>query len=346
MGGAMGGGMFSVPSTIAAPRGTTLAQGGGAMGGTVAESSQSSVERLIATITQTISPQDWDSVGGPASITSLGASMIVSAPLDVHDKIAALLDLFRKRWGSLRTIALQAHWLWLSEDQLAAGLAQAAPPIEGKPAAFGAVNGAGWKQLREAAAANAAAPNKTSRGYHATLTCYNGQTVYAVAGGLQLVVAGVTPVVAGGEGGPAYHPNVQTVQEGAALQITPIATRTAKFVVADVHSRVNLLSGPADRLGGVQKDGPMGEAVQVAAAIDRPVLQSQRLSTTLRVPVDHPTLVGGMSFQTPGGEANLYLFLTARVQELRDDEGAELKPEAAPAAEPKPPATDPAAAKP
>lgn len=344
MGGAMGGGMFSVPASVGAPQGTTLHQASGAMGGSVADSSRSSIDSLIDTITATISPQDWDNVGGPASIKSLGSSLIISAPIDLHDKIAALLDLFRKRWGSLRTVSLQAHWLWLSEDQLAAGLADAAPPAEGKPAAYGAVNDAGWKKLREAAAINA----KQRRGYHAVLTCYNGQTVNALAGGQQLVVAGMTPVVGGGGGDKggesAYHPNVQTIQEGAALQITPIATRTAKYVVADVHSRVNLLFGPADKLGAA-KDA--GEAAHVAAAIDRPVLQSQRLSTTLRVPADRPTLVGGMSFQTPGGDANLYLFLTAHVQELRDDEGAEIKPaEAAPAdtkpaIEPKP--ADPAA---
>ena len=348
MGGAMGGGMFAVPATISPPA-TTLHQATGAMGGSVADSSRSGIDSLIDTITATISPQEWDSVGGPASIKSLGASLVVSAPIDLHDKIGALLDLFRKRWGSLRTVSLQAHWLWLSEEQLAAGLSDAAPPVEGKPAAFGAVSEAGWKKLRDAATVNA----KLRRGYHAVLTCYNGQTVYALAGGQQLVVAGMTPVVGGGGdkgGASAYHPNVQTIQEGAALQITPIATRTAKFVVADVHSRVNLLAGPAEKLAAAAaKDAPVGEAAQVVTAIDRPVLQSQRLSTTLRLPADRPTLIGGMSFQLPGGDANLYLFVTAHVQELRDDEGGEVKPaEAAPAepkpAEPKP--SDPAAPKP
>ncbi len=342
MGGAMGGGMFSVPSTIAGPQNSTLHQASGAMGGSVAESARSSIDGLIDTITTTISPEDWDDVGGPASIKSLGASLIVSAPLDTHDKIAALLDLFRKRWGSLRTISLQAHWLWLSEEQLAAGLADAPPAVKDTPAAFGAVSDAGWKQLRAAAAANAMA----RRGYHAVLTCYNGQTVHALAGGQQLVVAGLVPVVGGGEKqDSAYQPSVRAIQEGAALQITPVATRTAKYVVADVHTRVNLLSGPANKLAAAAaKDAAAGEVTQVVAAIDRPVLQSQRLSTTLRIPADRPTLIGGMSFPAPGGEANLYLFLTAHVQELRDDEGGEIKPaDPAPGPEAKPTA-DPAAA--
>ena len=99
------------------------------------------------------------------------------------------------------------------------------------------------------------------------------------------------------------------------------ASRTAKYVVADVHSRVNLL----DRAVPAAAEGKdAGEVAQVVAALDRPALESQRLSTTLRIPVDMPTLIGGMTFGS-GGEnpANLYLFLTASVRELKDEEQAQ-----------------------
>jgi hypothetical protein len=43
-------------------------------------------------------------------------------------------------------------------------------------------------------------------------------------------------------------------------------------------------------------------------------------------------LIGGMTFSGGADDANLYLFLTARVQELRDDETAE--PDEPAAAEP------------
>jgi hypothetical protein len=163
-------------------------------GATVSDSARTSVESLVDTITTTISPDQWDDVGGPASITTLGASLIVSAPLDTHDKIGALLDLFRKRWRSLRTISIEAHWLWLTESELAS-----APLKEQNAVAFGVLSDAAWKKLRETASADA----QRRSAYHAVLTCYNGQTVHALAGGQRVVVAGMTPVVGGAECGSA-----------------------------------------------------------------------------------------------------------------------------------------------
>jgi hypothetical protein len=282
------------------------------------------VDNLIDTITSTIEPDQWDEVGGPSTIKALGASLVVSAPTNMHQQIAALLDLFRKRWGSLRTVSVQAHWLWLTEDQISAATA------EGKdmnpPAPFGALSPETWKLLLK----QARAEDQQRKNYHAVVTCYNGQTVSALAGSQRLIVSGLTPVVAGGDKeAAAYQPQVKAVQDGAAIQITPVVTRTAKYVVADVHSRVNLLAAAAPAAAVAKDSGPVA---QVVAALDRPALQSQRLSTTLRIPVDMPTLVGGMTFAGEGeGSANLYLFLTATVRELRDDEGAEVKGEEKPA---------------
>ena len=90
--------MFAVPSSISPEaQKSTLHQAAGAAGGTVSDSARTSVDSLVHTITSTISPDQWDNVGGPSSIESLGSSLIVSAPVDVHDKVSALLDLFRKR---------------------------------------------------------------------------------------------------------------------------------------------------------------------------------------------------------------------------------------------------------
>jgi hypothetical protein len=336
--GGMGGGMFSIPSTVkrSNPHSDTLHQAGGAMGGTVSDSARTSVDSLVDTITATISPDQWDDVGGPASITTLGASLIVSAPLDTHDKIGALLDLFRKRWRSLRTISVEAHWLWLTESELSS-----APLKAEDAAAFGVLSDSAWKKLRELASADA----QRRTGYHAVLTCYNGQTVHALAGEQRVIVAGMTPVVGGGESSAAYQPQIRVVQEGAALQLTPIATRTAKYVVADVHSRVNLLGRPAEKREAPDEEGASAsDPTHVVAALDRPVLQSQRLSTTLRIPVGRPMLIGGMTFSAGRAEPNLYLFLTPHVQELRDEEPDEAEAalgKPAPREDKRPEANDP-----
>jgi hypothetical protein len=49
---------------------------------------------------------------------------------------------------------------------------------------------------------------------------------------------------------------------------------------------------------------------------------SHQLETTLRTPADRRILVGGMTFeiQPNADEPNLYLFVKAVVQELRDDQ--------------------------
>ncbi len=301
------------------------------------------LDELINAITTTIEPSTWTDVGGPGSIAPLGNSLIISAAPRTHNQITALLDTFRKRWGTLRTVSVEAHWLWLTDGQLTAILAAAAPATPGEPQPFGLVNPSAWdahmKELRKPDADQPA-------GYQAVVTCYNGQTVHTVSGGQRQFVVGMTPVVGGGgtadspEAGLGYEPQVATLQEGAALQVTPMTTTAGKFVVLDVHSRVVRLSGKGsgEARRGAESAGP-GEVVK---AIDRPAVANSHLETTLRVPVDRRVLVGGMTFhaqptRTPDGEVGLYLFVKLAVKELRDD-----LPEAKPAPPPKtPPAAKP-----
>jgi hypothetical protein len=333
MGG--GGGMFNVPETIdkelATDKGTQHQFGSKRGTGAGASSGpRTSMDGLIDVITSTISQDSWDTVGGPASIASIGTSLLISSDAETHDKIGSLLDLFRKRWGTLRTVSVRAHWLWLSEAQVSDALA--AEQKEGGPSApYGVLSDGAWKKLLAAAA-----EEKKRAPYHAMLTCHNGQTVFTRAGSERLVISGVTPVAGSSEKEQAlYQPIVHSIQDGVALQITPLVTRNAKFVVLDVHSRVNLL-GETPKPVTVKEGGLFGghnTIEKLVAVIDRPSMQTQRLATTLRIPVGRPSLIGGMTFANEGeGPANLYLFVTASVQELRDDEGLQVKPDDKPVA--------------
>ncbi|MBC7854056.1 MAG: hypothetical protein IAF94_11520 [Pirellulaceae bacterium] len=331
MGG--GGGLFDVPDSIdkasATAKGTHPQFGSKPGSGAGASSGpRTSMDGLIEVITSTISQDSWDTVGGPASIASIGASLLISADAETHDKISSLLDLFRKRWGTLRTVSVRAHWLWLSESQVSDALA-AEQKEAGLGSPYGVLSDGTWKKLLAAAA-----EGKKRTPYHAMLTCHNGQTVFTRAGGERLVVSGVTPIAGKTEKEQAlYQPVVRSIQEGAALQVTPVVTRNAKFVVLDVHSRVNLLGETPKPIVKDEARAAASPIEQVIAAIDRPALQTQRLATTLRIPVGRPALIGGMTFATDGdGPANLYLFVTASVQELRDDEGLQVKPDEKPIA--------------
>lgn len=304
MGGGGGGGFFAVGD----------GRGGQPAAGDPAGGLRTSMDQLIDAITDTINPTSWDEVGGPASIAQLGTTLIISADRNSHDQIEGLLTLFRERWKTLRTISVRAHWLWLDDDQIAALLEKPEGGAESGP--YGLVNEAAWRQLLNRPA-DEGQPQR--RRYRAVVTCYNGQTVHVLSGGQSLAVTqlAMTPGEGGGQAG--YQPTVAVLQEGPALQMTPLASRSGKYVVLDIHSRVNLMAEePAAKAGaGLQ---PEAQPLQVVAALDRPRLVVHRLSTTLRVPVDRVALVGGMTLDEGNGPSGtLYLFVKTSIQELYED---------------------------
>ncbi len=339
-----GGGFFSVEDQRAAlnapsPRQQVLHQlGEGSSAG------QSSMDDLINAIKITISPEMWTTDGG-GSIAKLGNAVIISADTDTHEQIDAMLNLFRKRWGSVRTVSLEAYWLWLTEAELAPALAEA--PAQPNPGddlkTYGLVKADAWKKILE----DRQKPEGDYKpGWRAKITCYNGQTVHTLSGTQRLSVVQVRPMVLRNEenGKPegnavAYRPEVNLIQEGAALQVTPIAGVSGETVLLDIHSRVCLPEeAQAPALKEVVKQiRPQGDPAQLVEVIDKSRLLVQRFSTTLRVPVGEPMLVGGMTFSVlpKPGEPNLYLFVKTSVQELRADEikPVQTAPEPKPAAE-------------
>jgi hypothetical protein len=297
MGGGGGAGFFNVgaaPRTLPDATQRTLHQVGDATG---RHANRLSLDDLIDAIQETIAPETWSATGG-GKITTLGTSLIVSAEEPVHQQVEALMAQLRERWGTVRTVTVRADWLWLTEGELA-DLTE-----------NGHVERARLREARDEADANEDRPG----GYSANITCYNGQTVHVVAGGQSLAVTGVVPVV--GADSVGYQPLVAMIQEGAVLQITPTASTSGRYVVLDVHSRVSQVREREIERGAE----PNQFAALPVPAIDRPLLMNQRLSTTLRIPVGQPALVGGMTFESePGpGEPNLYLFVEATVQELKD----------------------------
>ena len=324
-GGMGGGGFFAVrPETIPSQMPEPLRQVGNNQAGDSAGNlgaARTSLNDLLKAITQTISPEDWKENGGRGTISRLGNNLMVSTTERSHEQIENLFTLFRKRWGSLRTVSVNAHWLWLTEEQLAA-----ATGAEG--GGLGKVTNAAWQELREAS------KQFERGGYHVALTCYNGQTVSAVAGGQRRFVSKLSPLELGadkeGRSIHGYETRTGVVQDGAALQVTPLTTSGGKIVVLDLHTRVNRFEEaeqqhpPAPPEGKASADSQAKVVRELVAAVDRPRLNSYRLGTTLRVPIDETVLIGGMSAtgEPQLGEPGLYLFVHLAVQELRDDEPA------------------------
>jgi hypothetical protein len=312
-GGGGFGGAFSVPDrpqSVRTDRPMHLAQ----------FEARTSVSGLVQTIQSVISPTNWNLAGGPMSISQLGNALIVSADTNTHAQIEKLLDLFRKRWGTLKTVSVRAWWVPLTEKQLNDLVAddQAADR-----AAFGLVDEAAFQRLLDSQQ-----QGNSPIGYRAAITCYNGQTVGAIAGDQTIAVTDLQAETTKGEAGTvkpiAYSPVVELIQEGAALQVTPIVTTSGKYLILDIHSRVNRLAAGGRSMPAQAQDGGKGHGgspAEVVAVLDRPRLSVQRLSTTLRVPVGATMLIGGMTMsddataETP----TLYLFVKLMVQELRDE---------------------------
>jgi hypothetical protein len=348
MGG--GGGVFNVkpqPESIVEPQQKTLWQTGATAGGSL-DGAKTSVLSLIRAIQTTVSPEEWESAGGSSTIAQLGMALLITTNEPTHQQITALLGQFRKRWGTLRTVSLQAYWLWLDDAELANLLAKPdeKPKAGAPPFAFGSVDREKWNTTLTAADEKAAANEEQAGdagGYRAAVTCYNGQTVHTLAGRQQLVVTDLQPQWLGPDridkeqqtlGGVGYAPRTALVQEGMALQVTPLTNTSGKYVVLDLQSRLAKLverSQPAvakeAKVDDAQADEQPAAKEQAApgpqsviAALPLQGIDISRLSTTLRVPVAEPYLVGGMSQASHRvGKDRLYLFVELHVQELRDD---------------------------
>jgi len=259
--GGMGAGFYSVPSTGTPAPSQDM---GGAAG-----TPRTSLDDLIDAITSTIEPSNWDTVGGGGSIAPLGNSLLISATPRMHEAVTALLDGLRKRWGTLRTISVQADWLWLDDSQVAAILAsQGEKPAE--PRAFGVVNDAAWdsllKELRQPG-------DKHRAGYRAVVTCYNGQTVHAVAGTQKRVVSGMIPVV--GYDAPAGPERL--------AGYLPSAGRSPLSVIPAVQTaRGGLIqAGPADgAMGDGRAEPRVGYQPIVGILQEGAALQFMPMATT------------------------------------------------------------------
>ncbi|MBS0202108.1 MAG: hypothetical protein JSS49_04350 [Planctomycetes bacterium] len=313
--GGMGGGMFSIPPTGTLSLGAAAArQVSGDM-----DSIETSQAEMIRVIRETISPDLW-SEGG--KITKLGNAFIISADEDTHQQIEALLNLFRSRWGTLRTVSVRAWWISLAPADIQSLLdTPTESAVPDGPPVFGVVGDDAWKQILNIWRQPPAEEAHRLR-YQATLTCYNGQTVSTMSGSQSLAVGAMRAIATRAENGGqlGYQPEVVAIQEGLAFQVTPITNISGKTVLLDIHSRLTLpmVDGKATK---AEPNASKITPADVAQPISRRRLNIHRLSTTARVPVDRPYLIGGMSLPDAETEGlQLYLFVKISVQELRNDQ--------------------------
>ena len=310
-GGGMGGGMFRIDDNLAQVGGGQGAGNAGAGVGGPARPTTPAIgpsatahrrpgprriemNQLIDAITSIVEPGSWDEVGGDGSIVPIGGALAIRQTPAIQSKVQSFLKELQRESGTLRVLTIDAQWVLLNKEQLTQLHATVDPK---KPSL------AGQTINREALRA---IPAETRR-YAGKITCFNGQTVHIISGRLETVIQGAIPVVGGTEVG--YQPILLTPHVGVLLQVTPSALPGDEGVMIDLQSSVTRWDEPEKP---VQLQRTKGQPV---VQVDRLKMTAQQFATSMRMPLNRPVLVGGMTF--PDGESDELegqLYLIVEVQ--------------------------------
>jgi len=253
-------------------------------------------EEVRLLIQGTIQPESWRANGGVVGdILFFRNKLIIRHTADTHEQIDTLLLGLR-----LRPVTVRAKWLRLSGKQLAS-----ITVTEGQHVPQ-------W--LKPETLARAIDDDASIVAYEGQTTCLSGQTVHLASGHGRSYLTAADPVV--GNNAAGYIATTKMAQLGAILQIRPILTE-GKAVVdlqSVVSNDVSNRKAAAIQVGSWSGQNPTGgDAAGMfhIAPIDRVDLAIQHFGTTLKVPLNTPVLVGGMTM--PGGPEGqstpLYLVL-------------------------------------
>jgi len=270
---------------------------------------QITIDSLIEAILTTVKPDYWHENGsGDGRITSVGAALVVLNTPSVHQEIEGLLTALRAGSANRRTLKIDARWLLLKSDELKTLTDDKDSPL------------------------NRDALEQFTRGpgsIRGMTNCFSGQLVYLVSGTRRNVVESYIPVVGSvefeqgeerllaqqpaaqqpaeqrsrfavkfvsdssaqaGDRGVGYQPIIRTPNFGSLLEIRPTLVPGDSRVTVDLRSTVTV-SGERQKLAAKLQADAAG-----APTVDRIAIEKQQLTTTLRVPLGQPFLVGGMTY--------------------------------------------------
>ena len=344
MGGMGGGGVFSIPPepprTAPQPKRLPQPQPKQEAASLNTRSAQVSMDQLVNTVKETVEPEMWGSGRDDAKVQFLGNTLLITATEDMHTQINNLLNLFREHWGKRRTITIQTYWI-------RAGAADAADLLDQKSTnevGAGVVNASKWDKFIESA------KEEKRFAYSAALTGHNNQTLHALSGQQRQLTLDAIPFETTSAqawfeniddmepfGGSmdededldyfnrtrkivGFRPVRQSFHNGAAIQVTPLATRGGNFVILDVHAKANELTSEKEKKPSVFVH--INETEKAEVELDHGNYVSYRLNTTVRCPKEQIVLAGGMTYDPSANEEhpNLYLFVKASVHTITEDE--------------------------
>ncbi len=309
-GGMGGGGMFNIPPTI--QDADTLDH----------SDIQVSIKTVIKAIKTNVEPDQWQGKTDDSTISQLGNMLLVSATNSTHSQIAALLDLFREKWGARRTIAMHVYWIRADVDSVTKLLDEE----------FQTTNGAGVIAADRWDPFFAKALAEKRLAYTSSIAGHNGQTLHAISGKhLSLTVdsaalyhetttsqvldeedsngatgQAITATVAG------LIPERRYLFTGAIAELTPLATRGGNFAIIDLKTAVTELLPPTADAKPLEASVRTLDGQTLTVALDDCDVSCYRMSTTLRCPTSQIVLAGGMTGTTDRAESQLELFVFVR----------------------------------
>jgi hypothetical protein len=282
----------------------TAPGGEGAGAGVAGFATNITIPDLVRVIVNTIAADSWSiNGGGDGRIEPLGTALVVWQSKDVQKQITDLLQALSGIAGEHRTVTIDARWLMLTSDELAELLMsdeKGVPQVK-------------RDQLDRL--------TKRAGSIRGITNCMSGQLVYVVSGTLKNVVSGYVPVVGsvaspnrdiqvaravdsairfvadavpaatgGRQTGVGYQPIVQSLNFGALLEIRPMLRPGAGGnVVVDLRSTVTVQGDMKERDGAKLKE-------ELAPAVDRVSIETLEFATTLKMPLNKPVLVGGLTY--------------------------------------------------
>lgn len=257
------------------------------------------MQELVSLLEANVSRDDWEAVGGSGTISVAAGMLVISQSERVHKQIGALLTELRKNGATVNSLTVRAWWLSSSE-------------IESVMKNHRLVDRA---KLAEAVKSNGAVGQ---------ISCFDGQTVHLVTGNIRSVLTSVIPVVG----------QLETSTETLVADNEPAEYRLPKHVLAQVNveaeepshsnpghvgyqpvTKTNVFGGQLQLTASLEADGEsaildvqsvvMSPKSDAAKTVDFHNVTKlallnvviQQFSTTVRLPVNQPVLVGGSTLQ-------------------------------------------------
>jgi len=306
------------------------------------QSAQVTMKQLVETIEETVKPEMWGDSSTSARVKFLGNTLLITATEEMHTQINHLLNLFREHWGKRRTVSVQTWWVRAGHGVTSELVDQDTTRKVGA----GVIPEDRWDDFFNAAKE---AKNVT---YSATLTGHNNQTLHAVSGQQVSLTVDAEPFEVNdsqwhvpdldeladfdldpddkdsfvgnlGHLGQqkrivGFRPVNQFFHDGAAIQVTPLATRGGNYVILDLQAKLNKLAR-----------GERGERITVEHEDKKAEIQLDdvdysacRFSSTLRCPKDQIVLAGSMTADpTADGETpEILIFVRVSVHTIEEDQ--------------------------